>query len=133
VIVGRARGIWPTEPQAPVAACAGAPERARPVRYRHGPCYAISALPYRPRRRGVWANALAAADLAAALARGFCRVADAFEAAGGDVTFFGAPVCESALAAALFALALALGFCIVVDALDAARLPVSFDMLVTSS
>jgi hypothetical protein len=66
--------------------------------------------------------------LAAALARRLRSVAEALEAAGDEVTFFGAPVCDSALAAALFAFADACGLRSVAEARDAARLPVSFDM-----
>lgn len=66
------------------------------------------------------------------LVRGFRSVDDAFEAAGWDVTFFGVPLCDSALAAALLAFELALGFRMIADAFDAARLPVSFDMVVSS-
>lgn len=83
---------------------------------------------HRPRRRAVWADALAAADFAALLARGFSSVADALKATRREVTLLGAAVCERALAAALFALALALGLLSVADAFDAARLPVSFDI-----
>lgn len=78
-------------------------------------------------RLGACDSALAAAEFAALLARGFCSVAEALDAAGRDVTFLGAAVCDSALAAALFAFLLAFGFLIVADARDAARLPVSFD------
>jgi hypothetical protein len=82
-----------------------------------------------PRLLGAWASALAAADLDAALVRGLRSTADAFVAAGGDVTLAGARVCERALAAALFAVADADGLRRTAEEREAARLVVSLDTL----
>jgi hypothetical protein len=73
---------------------------------------------------GICDNAEPAADLAAFVAFGFCKVVDAAVPTFGEVTFIGAFVCESADPAADFAALLAVELCNTFAAADAAFLPV---------
>jgi hypothetical protein len=75
---------------------------------------------------GLCANALPAAAFESLLVRPSRSTLEASFAAGAEVTFFGALVCESALPAAVFDLGAELVFVNVFDALVAAFDPVTF-------